>query len=167
MTKQGKTPPMTDTAHPLSNPVTMTDAIFWAGVSRPTFYARKKAGAFSTVQDQSGNPMMDVSEIMRVFPDTHRIGKINTPNSELNKLDLTQSNTANSQPNTLELERLRMENELLKQRVEELKADKEKAESREDKHLETIKGLTDSVRLLEYSKAPKSLLDRLKGVFKG
>lgn len=128
--------------------VNVSRAIELAGVSRSTFYSSYvKQGRITVSRDSAGKKYIDTSELLRVFgelketePDT-----LNTqPNSSTEHPTEQLRTPDKTEPNSLllELEKLKLERQNLKERLSA-------AQEREVWYKKQIDTLTDTMRLLE------------------
>jgi septal ring factor EnvC (AmiA/AmiB activator) len=128
--------------------VNVSRAIELAGVSRSTFYSSYvKQGRITVSRDNTGKKYIDTSELLRVFgelketepdtPDTQPNSSTEHPTEQLRTPDKTEPNSL-----LLELEKLKLERQNLKERLSA-------AQEREAWYKKQIDTLTDTVRLLE------------------
>jgi len=126
----------------------ISEAAKLAGVSRSHFYKKYiRPGLISIEKDKDDNPVIDTSEIMRVFGGIHG-------NTDDNVSKIQKDTLENGNKNTI----LQTEVELLREQLataqerERLTADREKWMQ---KQIDQLTGqLADTTRLLEH-KAPK------------
>lgn len=128
--------------------VNVSRAIELAGVSRSTFYSSYvKQGRITVSRDSAGKKYIDTSELLRVFgelketepntPDTQPNSSTEHPTEQLRTPDKTEPNSL-----LLELEKLKLERQNLKERLSA-------AQEREVWYKKQIDALTDTMRLLE------------------
>lgn len=145
--------------------VNITKAASLAGIGRDTLYKNYiNKGKLSTTRDERNRPMVDTSEILRVFGKLQGVG-----DTDKESVDTIQKPTIENTPPTppdisSQLAHLQAENAQLRERLEESK-------NRETWQREKIDTLLDTVKLLEAPKPapPSSIsstlsrwLDRLK-----
>lgn len=93
------------------------------GVSRQTFYRHIEKKGISTTKDADGNPLIDLSELLRVYGELQgHDDKRNAPPRQRETL----SNDNTDRALQAEIDRLKQENGSLKERIEraELEADR-------------------------------------------
>lgn len=128
--------------------VNVSRAIELAGVSRSTFYSSYiKQGRVTVSRDSAGKKYIDTSELLRVFgelketepdtPNTQPNSSTEHPTEQLRTPDKTEPNSL-----LLELEKLKLERQNLKERLSA-------AQEREQWYKKQIDTLTDTMRLLE------------------
>lgn len=129
-----------------------TQAAKAAGISRKTLYNHVEKGKVSQGKDEDGNPVYDVSELIRVYPDftlevTDRLqGKgvhsiqIETPLTQL-------SDTPNS---TVELDILKLKFEHMERERDIEKERREKSEQLHERAEDRITELTEVVKKQTY-----------------
>lgn len=141
--------------------VNITKAASLAGIGRDTLYKNYiNKGKLSTTRDERNRPMVDTSEILRVFGKLQSVG-----DTHATQHTPTPENTHHTPPDlSAQLAHLQAENAQLRERLEESK-------NRETWQREKIDTLLDTVKLLEAPKPapPSSIsstlsrwLDRLK-----
>lgn len=135
--------------------VNITKAAQLAGIGRETLYKNYiNKGRISTTRDERNRPMVDTSEILRVFGRLHSEGDTQkeTPTERQNP---TPDSIHHTPPElSAQLAQLQAENTQLRERLEE-------AKERESWQREKIDTLIDTVKLLEAPKpAPPSALSR-------
>ena len=126
--------------------VNITKAAKLAGIGRDTLYKNYiNKGKISTTRDEKDRPMVDTSEILRVFGRLQSEGHTDT-NTVDKRHNHTSEDTHHTPPDTIaELSQLKAENAQLRERLE-------KAKDREQWQRGQIEKLTDTIKLLE---APK------------
>lgn len=135
--------------------VNITKAAQLAGIGRETLYKNYlNKGRISITRDERNRPMVDTSEILRVFGRLHSEGDTSkeTPTERQNP---TPDSIHPTPPElSAQLAQLQAENTQLRERLEE-------AKERESWQREKIDTLIDTVKLLEAPKpAPPSALSR-------
>lgn len=127
--------------------VNITKAAKLAGITRETLYKNYiNKGKISTTRDERNRPMVDISELLRVFgtlTDTPTTPHTTTPNTH------PQSDISHTPPDTsAQLAQLKAENAQLLARLEE-------AKEREQWQRGQIEKLTDTIKLLEAPRTAK------------
>jgi hypothetical protein len=136
-----------------------------AGISRDTFYKNYiNKGKVSTTRDERNRPMVDTSEILRVFGRLHTVGDTDnpTPTTPHNPTPENTHTTPPAPPDlSAQLSHLQAENSQLRERLEESK-------DREGWQRGQMEKMMDTIKLLEAPRpAPSAsffarLLERLK-----
>jgi hypothetical protein len=140
--------------------VNIKEASRLAGISRTNFYKNYiNTGKISTLKDERDRPMVDISELLRVFGGLH--GGITGLHDE-NTQDYTEKYTETPDL-VVQLTELRAENRYLAERLAETQTILTKTEEREQWQRQHIEKLTDTLKLLE---APKQAEPEKKGFFK-
>lgn len=159
--------------------VNISQACKLAGISRTVFYQNYiNKGKISTGRDNRNRPMVDTSEILRVFGSLQNItGLTDQIEQGITQGDTTPEHLTHT-PNTdfiARLATLEAENRHLAERLAETRATltktEEEARDREQWQRGQIEKLTDTVRMIEAPKtapsqpapATKSLFARLFG----
>ena len=129
--------------------VNISKAAKLAGIGRDTLYKNYiNKGKISTTRDERNRPMVDTSEILRVFGVLQSAG--DTDNESVDTLQKpTLENTPHTQPDlSIKLAQLEAENAQLWARLEE-------AKEREQWQRGQIEKLTDTIKLLEAPRTAK------------
>ena len=142
--------------------VNITKAAQLAGIGRETLYKNYlNKGRISITRDERNRPMVDTSEILRVFGRLHSEGDTSkeTPTERQNP---TPDSIHPTPPElSAQLARLQAENAQLKERLTETREHLTKSEERESWQRVQMEKLTDTIKLLEAPKpAPPSALSR-------
>lgn len=135
--------------------VNISKASQLAGISRTNLYKNYiRKGKLSVSHDERNRPMVDTSELLRVF------GKLQDY-SVIQPIENTEDNTQKHRTDilltpleTAKIQQLEQENQHLKNWVVELQKFQQEAKEREEWQRGQIEKLTDMIKLLE---APKSL----------
>ena len=136
--------------------VNVSQAAKLANISRDTFYKNYiNKGKISVSRDGRNRPMVDTSEILRVFGSLHT-------DTVKNPTDQTQSYTKKDSICTVltpseaaKIQQLEQENQHLKERLAELQQLHQEAKDREQWQRGQIEKLTDTLKLLEAPKEQK------------
>ena len=145
-----------------------------AGISRDTFYKNYiNKGKVSTTRDNRNRPMVDTSEILRVFGVLQEVAGITDTSIQ------NQSQTYSEEihpvhnqapPDTFaQLAQLQAENTQLRERLTEARERESEAKERESWQRGQIEKLTDTIKLLEAPRnttphtATPTQVERLKG----
>ena len=136
--------------------VNIKEASRLAGISRTNFYKNYiNTGKISTSKDEQDRPMVDISEILRVFGRLH---------GEITSYTVKHTETHTTPPDlVVQLAELKAENRHLTERLAETQTILTKTEEREQWQRQHIEKLTDTLKLLE---APKQPEPKKKGFFK-
>jgi hypothetical protein len=143
--------------------VNISKAAKLAGIGRDTLYKNYiNKGKISTTRDERNRPMVDTSEILRVFGVLQSVG--DTDKESVDTIQKpTLENTPHTPPNlSAQLAQLQAENAQLRERLEE-------AKERESWQRGQIDKLTDTIKLLEAPRAttpppaPPTQAEKLKG----
>ena len=162
-----ETPIPSTTPHPKSTMlVNITKAAKLAGIGRETLYKNYiNKGKLSTTRDERNRPMVDTSEILRVFGKLQSVGDTHTTQHTP-----TPENTHHTQPNlSAQLAHLQAENTQLRERLTEARERESEAKERESWQRGQIEKLTDTIKLLEAPRnttphtTPPTQAERLKG----
>jgi chromosome segregation ATPase len=134
--------------------VNIKEASRLAGISRTNFYKNYiHTGKISISKDERDRPQVDTSELLRVFGRLH--GEITGLHDEKAQDD-TQKHTEEHTPAppdlSAQLAHLQVENDQLKERLNETRERLEEAKDRDGWQRGQIERLTDTIKLLE---APK------------
>ena len=121
----------------------ISEAARLAQISRSSFYKTYiNQGRISISKDDQDKPCIELSELLRVFPDIQQADSSKQPETALTQPQNTQ----------LETQGLQTEIDTLRTEVDSLKTQLEKSENREQWLQKQVENLTDTVKLLE---APK------------
>lgn len=170
-------PKETPTPHTNPHPkntmlVNITKAAKLAGIGRETLYKNYiNKGRISTTRDGRNRPMVDTSEILRVFGRLYSEGDTpqDTPTERHNP---TPDNTHTTPPElSAQLAQLQAENTQLRERLTEARERESEAKERESWQRGQIEKLTDTIKLLEAPRnttptphtATPTQVERLKG----
>ena len=138
--------------------VNISQACKLAGISRTVFYENYiKKGKVSTTRDARNRPMVDTTEILRVFGELQKVTDLTDKIEQI----VAQADTKtehpeqyHTQPNhTAQIAQLQAEVTQLKERLNEARERENEAKDREQWQRGQIEKLTDTIKLLE---APKS-----------
>lgn len=130
--------------------VNVSQAAKLANISRDTFYKNYiNKGKVSISRDERNRPMVDTSEILRVFGGLHTdtVRDLTDPTQGYTKKDNTC--TVLTPIETAKIQQLEQENQHLKERLAELQQLHQEAKEREQWQRGQIEKLTDTVKLLE------------------
>ncbi|TXH77725.1 MAG: hypothetical protein E6Q85_02725 [Thiothrix sp.] len=137
--------------------VSVSEAARLAGISRSHLYKNYiKQGLISVVRNHQGHPQIDVSELLRVFGEIQKNTALSSKTqvedrSEIQvrtpKIQLkTQENTTETQVQ-IQVAALESELKLLREQLT-------KADEREQFYQQQLKGLTQTIKLLEHHPEP-------------
>jgi hypothetical protein len=135
--------------------VNISKACQLAGISRTVFYQNYiNKGKITVSRDGRNRPMVDTSEIVRVFGELKTVQKLQYSDEQ----NIAEDNSKKEQIVAsrevfIELVQLKAENLQMKERLREKDEQLIQAESRQQWQQEQIGKLTDTIKLLE---APKS-----------
>ena len=114
----------------------MSQAARAANISRNTLYKKIKTGKLSKEQGADGNPMIDVSELMRVYPQLDMKAALETDSNSVQEV----------KPSTIEdtLDTALLEQEIkhLSEKLEGEQERRRQAEEREQRLLEIVEAQT-------------------------
>lgn len=133
--------------------VNVSQAAKLANISRDTFYKNYiNKGKISVSRDERNRPMVNTSEILRVFGGLHTdtVRDLTDHTQGYTKKDNTC--TVLTPTETEKIQQLEQENQHLKERLVELQQLQQEAKEREQWQRGQIEKLTDTIKLLE---APK------------
>jgi len=130
--------------------LTVTQVAQMVGVSKRTIQNKIKQGFLSASRACNNHYNVDLSEVLRVYPDANI-----RANTDENTNEIRESNVSNEK----DLIRLETENKLLKEQISMLKDQLNKSEDREKKLLDTVSTTT---KLIQHDKAKKK---RFLGIF--
>lgn len=134
--------------------VNVSQAAKLANISRDTFYKNYiNKGRISVSRDGRNRPMVDTSEILRVFGNLHTDTVRDSTNQTQGYTEKRCTNTTFAPLETAKLQQLEQENQHLKARLAELQQLHQEAKDREQWQRGQIEKLTDTLKLLE---APKT-----------
>ena len=137
--------------------VNISKACQLAGISRTVFYENYiNKGKVSVSRDGRNRPMVDTSEIIRVFGELKNVSglqsEIQQPVVSHTSEDRLKNSTSTNTDLLVQLAQSNAENLHLKERLSEKNDQILKLEKREEWQREQIEKLTDTIKLLE---APK------------
>ena len=143
--------------------VNITQASKMVGHTRATMYAHIQKKGITTTEDENGNPLIDVSELIRVYgdklkplEDQKQLDTNNTPKIEHPIHDNTPQNGTTIQGNTpLDSQPIHpnthnftpSETEVLKERIRHLETLHEKEKEERSREREQLNGEIDALRL--------------------
>jgi len=137
--------------------ITVADAARRANVQRSTIYRRARKGSLSLERAPGGGKRIEESEFYRVFPNASREPQ---PPQDASKQKTHQTQRAHQGGSGAEINQLRRELEMLKQRLHDLDADKTDLRSERDRLISIVESTT---RQLEDLRAPASFWERVFG----
>lgn len=134
--------------------VNITKASQLAGIGRETLYKNYiNKGKISVSRDERNRPMVDTSEILRVFGKLQSVGATHAESVALPHTPTLENTHPTPPDHTAQIARLEAENAQLKERLTETRENLTKSEERESWQRGQIEKLTDTIKLLE---APKN-----------
>lgn len=137
--------------------VNVSQAAKLANISRDTFYKNYiNKGKISVSRDGRNRPMVETSEILRVFGILHIDTVENHSKHSQSYTEKDNKNTLITLPETAKIQHLEQENQHLKERLVELQQLHQEAKEREEWQRGQIEKLTDTIKLLEAPKEKKS-----------
>lgn len=135
--------------------VSISEAARLAGIARSNFYTTYiKKGRITVSKDSTGKKSIDVSELIRVFPDIKLDNKTGHQDKEeigqagQNRTAEKSIQKSNRPDHSAEIELLKTKLAASEAQVKELQGDKEWLQSQ-------VTTLTDSIKLLEGPKHPR------------
>jgi len=145
----------------VDNRLSVTKAARLAGVSRSAFYSNYlQKGVISRSKDARGRVYIELSELLRVFPDLRQDGVVDTEDSKDNSLDVHSAQKLTSELDAKDREIQRL-TELLEDRQEEWREREEWLKNQIEHYQRLLEHRPDSADKTSNEKRRKSLLGRV------